>query len=274
MTDPCAPATIVSADGARLTCCAHGGQVLGWVPAGSTHDRLWLSPRSRCGPHRAIRGGVPVIFPQFAGRGPLPKHGFARDRPWRVLPPITLDDGIARWSARLQDDDATRALWPHSFAVQMDVSAAGADLRLVLTIRNRGEEPFAFAAALHSYLRLSEDRATTIAGLGGRPTEADKATGSIRNLPPDPFLAVGILDAITRDAQGPINLNDPLFGPLTIEADGFPDRVLWNPGPGHNLIDVPAGTEREFICIEPAALDSRTLGPTEQWSAAMVLSVG
>jgi hypothetical protein len=79
----CAPETVTAADGAQLTACAHGGHVLGWTPAGG-RPRLWLSPTARCGPGLAIRGGIPVIFPQFAGRGPLPKHGFARDRAWRV----------------------------------------------------------------------------------------------------------------------------------------------------------------------------------------------
>ena len=189
-------------------------------------------------------------------------------------PPTTADDGTARWSARLQDDAGTRALWPHSFALRVDVTASGPQLHLAVTIRNRGEKPFEFAVALHSYLRLSGEPAAHITGLGGRTAEADTATGVTRNVPPDPFLASDSIDVVTRGGRGSIRLNDPLFGSMTIDADGFPDRVLWKPGPGHCLIDVPAGSEQEFVCIEPAALDNRTLGPEEQWSASMILSVG
>jgi glucose-6-phosphate 1-epimerase len=274
VTGACRPTTVGSADGARLTCCAHGGQVLGWVPAGSGHDRLWLSPLTQCGPGRAIRGGIPVIFPQFAARGPLPKHGFARDRPWQLLPVVEPDDGVARWSARLRDDAATRALWPQAFAVEVNAAASGPQLRITLTVRNHGVEPFAFAAALHSYLRLGAGLTATVTGLGGRSAQDNMAGGAPRQLPRDPLRAVSTTDVVVRDVRGPIRLDDPVFGPLVVDAEGFPDRVLWNPGPGHGLADVAAGAEQEFVCVEPAALEGPLLAPGEQWSATLVLRAG
>lgn len=245
--------------------------MLGWVPAGSVHDRLWLSPLAEYGPGRAIRGGVPVIFPQFAGRGQLPRHGFARDRAWQVLASSDPNDGVARWTARLRDDAGTRTVWPHAFAVEVDAAAAGVQLRLALTVRNHGTEPFVFAAALHSYLRLGTSPGTTITGLGGRSAQDNMASGATRELPPDPLSALDTTDVVVRDVQGPIRLADPMLGPLVIDAEGFPDRVLWNPGPGHGLVDVAAGAEREFVCVEPAALDGNRLEPGEQWSATLVL---
>jgi hypothetical protein len=41
-------------------------------------------------PPKAIRGGIPICFPQFSDFGPLGQHGFARNRSWevRVLPSV------------------------------------------------------------------------------------------------------------------------------------------------------------------------------------------
>jgi glucose-6-phosphate 1-epimerase len=83
--DPCRPLSLGRAPRSRFAFVTHGGQVLEWTPVGSEVSRLWLSPDWRCGPGAAIRGGVPVVFPQFSDRGPLPKHGIARDREWEAL---------------------------------------------------------------------------------------------------------------------------------------------------------------------------------------------
>ena len=57
-----------------------GAQVLSWVAGG--RERLYLSPRAVLDGQAAIRGGIPLCFPQFNQRGPLPKHGFARNLAW------------------------------------------------------------------------------------------------------------------------------------------------------------------------------------------------
>ena len=81
-------------------------------------------------------------------------------------------------------------------------------------------------------------------------------------------------DVVVQDVRDPIRLDDALFGPIVIEAEGFPDRVVWNPGSEHGLTDMAAGAEKDFVCIEPAALNSTHLQPGEQWSAELVLRTG
>ena len=75
---------LIAPDGARAVVALHGAHVLSWTPAGAP-EQLYLSPKSEFTAGQAIRGGVPVCFPQFAARGPLPKHGFARTRPWQLV---------------------------------------------------------------------------------------------------------------------------------------------------------------------------------------------
>src|SRR5688572_25010680 len=80
------PKIVVEApDGARAELYLHGAHVTSWRPAGAGGERLFLSAASEFRTDAAIRGGVPVIFPQFAGRGPLPKHGFARTAEWTLV---------------------------------------------------------------------------------------------------------------------------------------------------------------------------------------------
>jgi glucose-6-phosphate 1-epimerase len=92
---------LTAADGARAEVYLHGAHVTSWLPAGASEDRLFLSRRSRFAAGAAIRGGIPVCFPQFATQGPLPSHGFARVTAWDLVRADVLDDGSARAVLRL-----------------------------------------------------------------------------------------------------------------------------------------------------------------------------
>jgi len=267
--DLCAPQTLTGADGARLIACAHGGHVLGWTPAGG-RPRLWLSPTAECGPGQAIRGGIPVIFPQFAGRGPLPKHGVARNRGWQVQPVDS--GGAAVWWATLTDDPATREIWPHQFELTLTARAVGDRLETTLDVRNTGDVDWTFTAALHTYLSLG-DPAAVVQGLGGRTAEDNAAAGRATTLgrAGEALVATQTQDVAVLAASEPLTLDDPVLGPLVLTAEGFDDRVVWNPGPGHGLGDVPDGDEQQFVCIEPAVLTAVLLKPGNSWTGSQIL---
>ena len=270
--DPCAPVTVTAADGSRLTVAAHGGHVLGWTPAGGPAGRLWLSPTAVCGPGTAFRGGIPVIFPQFADRGPLPKHGVARNRPWRLA---TGPDGAdaATATATLTADDATLAVWPHRFTLVLDARAAGGSLTVRLTVTNDDDAPWSFTAALHGYLAVGDPDGARLHGLAGLTAEDNAAGGARLTVPDEPLATAQTRDVAVRAVPGPVRLADPGLGDLTLSAEDLPDRVVWNPGPGHGLGDVPEGAERGFVCIEPAVLDAVTLAPGESWTGTERLTV-
>lgn len=46
-------------------------------PSGA--ELLFVSAKAVFAPPKAIRGGVPVCWPQFSDMGPLGQHGFARN---------------------------------------------------------------------------------------------------------------------------------------------------------------------------------------------------
>lgn len=53
---------------------------MSWIHRGK--GRLFTSPRAVFRSGQAIRGGIPVIFPQFGACGPGLRHGFARLLEW------------------------------------------------------------------------------------------------------------------------------------------------------------------------------------------------
>ena len=244
--DPCASVELTADDGASVRFCAHGGHVLGWTPAGGV-ERLWFSRDTGCGPGTAIRGGVPVVWPQFAERGDGQRHGVVRDRAWEVLHAGSDDVGTGR---------------------------PRAELSIRLRARNDGAEPFGFTAALHTYLRVSSTAGATVLGLEGRTAQANDGGGEVL-LADGPLSVVGPLDlAVGGVADGPpgaVVLHDPVLEDLVLTADGFDSRVVWNPGPGRAPGDVHPCGEAEFVCLEPAVLDPATLQPGQTWTGTQVL---
>ena len=109
---------------ARAEVFLQGAHVASFQPAGA-EPVLFLSGRSRFEKGRAIRGGVPVIFPWFgprAGHPDSPAHGFARTMPWE-LESLTCEDGATVCLVlALESSDATRTLWPHEFILRHRIS--------------------------------------------------------------------------------------------------------------------------------------------------------
>ncbi len=110
-------------DNASAEIYLHGAQVTSWKPAGG-EEQLFLSRASEFGPNASIRGGVPVIFPQFGKEGPLPRHGFARRMEWAFVKAEEGDTGVTATFQR-GDNQATRRLWPHAFLTRLEVTAGG-----------------------------------------------------------------------------------------------------------------------------------------------------
>ncbi len=260
------------APGVRITACPRGAHLLTWTTGDI--ERLWLSPLSHCGEPSAIRGGVPVLFPQFSVFGRLPKHGFARVSAWRPVP-ARVEPGRVGLAFEMRDSRDTRAIWPTPFAARVDISASPDDLLMSLSVTNSDEYDARFTAGLHTYLAVADPQAT-ITGLGGTwawdgPSPEQPAfTVHV----PDELRALDERDLVIHGATGPVVLHDEVLGALTVTAEGFPDRVVWNPGPAHGLPDIPSGGHAGFVCIEPAAVTPVTLPAGATWVGSQRLTLG
>ncbi|MEO6525360.1 MAG: D-hexose-6-phosphate mutarotase [Gemmatimonadaceae bacterium] len=265
--------SIRSDDGARAEIRRHGAHVTSWCPAPGGEERLYLSGKSEFGAGSAIRGGVPIIFPQFGPNGPLQQHGFARRTMWAMGGIGRTSNGVAEADFVLRDSPDTQAVWKGTFVVIATVRVVADQLAITLTVENLGESPFDFTAALHTYLRVNDVDDVRITGLRG---------GHYR-LPGDPTLIedaddrvlVGdYLERIYVGAPQRIEMHEGSRSML-VSSEGFPDAVLWNPGPERaaSVPDIEPGGERRFVCIEAAVVQTPvTLGPRRRWIGTQTLT--
>lgn len=257
--------------GAQAVISLYGAHVTSWItPDG--RERLFMSQRADFRPGAALRGGVPVIFPQFSGMGPLPKHGFARTSMWGPLGTRHESPGTATARFCLRDSDETCALWDHRFRLDLAVTVGGPRLEIGLQVANPGAQPFTFTAALHTYLRVDDIDAVTIAGLEGR---AYREYGVDGVQDAAPLRIVGEVDRIYWQVPGPIVLHD---GGHTVQvtASGFPDAVIWNPGPekADALADMEPDGYRHMVCIEAAVIGNPvTLASGGVWHGSQALLI-
>jgi glucose-6-phosphate 1-epimerase len=265
---------LCAADGSTATVTLHGAHVVSWKsPQGV--EQLYLSPNTRYEGGQAIRGGVPVVFPQFNTRGVLPRHGFARTTRWTVVEeaPDTAGAEICSVTLALASHKVIKALWPYAFACTLTVALQDGALVLTLGVRNVGSESFSFQAALHTYLAVGAIDSVRLSGLDGSRFEDCTEAGANAVKAHAAWRAHEAVDRIYFDAPSPLQLQSAL-GTLAIAQSGFCDTVVWNPGGfGANPPpDLPQDGYKHFLCVEAARIGTPVLLDAGQaWSGSQTL---
>ena len=260
------PCIRLAHEGATALVALHGAHVLSWTPA-DKRERLFLSQRARFDGKSAIRGGVPVIFPQFSERGTGMRHGFARVLPW-CFTGVESEYTVFE----LRNDDRTLH-WPHAFIARLRVGLSATVLELTLDVQNTGDSAFDFTAALHTYLRVDALSDTALAGLQGCDYEDSAAGGVLRREDNYEVRFDGEVDRIYNDVVAPLTLANSAYE-IAIEQHGFADTVVWNPGAAlaATIGDLAHDDYRRFVCVEAAqVLQPVVLTPGERWSGTQIL---
>jgi glucose-6-phosphate 1-epimerase len=265
------PALSLSApDGASALVTLQGAQVVSWVPAGKG-EQFFVSERNSFARAHPIRGGVPVVFPQFSRRGPLPQHGFARIKTW-TLADHHVDSTGAHARFSLESSAETLQLWPHPFALQLIVSLAAAHLEIEFAVTNTGQGAMSFTTALHTYLAVSDAATARLEGLTGlRYEEIGKPGVDTRSHVP----AEGLVDRIYFGTPPKTRLIDGRRE-LEISQHGFRDTVVWNPGRENTaaMADMAPDAYLRMLCVEAAIVQSPIeLRVGETWTGAQHLEV-
>ncbi len=257
--------------GDRVVVAQHGAHVLSWVAAG--RERLYLSPRSVMDGQAAIRGGIPVCFPQFNMRGDLPKHGFARNLTWQVNAP-RLETDAAHMALSLSDSEQTRCWWGQSFEALLLIALTPGALQVDLAVRNTDSLPLNFTGALHTYLAVDDVAQSRLRGLGGQ-AEWNAVTDRHGTAATE-LRFVGEFDRVYSAAPEGCELQD---GPHRLQIEQDPDwahTVVWNPGADKcaALTDMPPEGWRQMLCVEAAQVyEPITIAPGDFWQGAQRLNV-
>jgi glucose-6-phosphate 1-epimerase len=255
-----------NAAGDEAAVSVHGAQLLSWQVAGAG-EQIYTSPLAQPAPGKALRGGVPVCFPQFSERGSLPKHGFARTSRWELVTPQAAHARVAEATFQL-DASMVPGQWEHAFCLVLVVRLGPKWLELELQAANTGRTPYDFTCALHTYLAVADVRQAQLEGLQGLEYEDMVDGGAVRVEPAAPLRFSDEIDRVYRGVAGPLLLSADGMPQRRVLQDGFVDAVVWNPGPAKaaRLGDMPAEDWTRMLCIEAAAIAQPVqLAPGKTW---------
>jgi glucose-6-phosphate 1-epimerase len=245
---------VISTAAAEAELYLHGAHLTSWTPRGK-RPVLFLSTKSLFTPAKAIRGGVPIIFPWFGDRSdgkPGPAHGFARTTEWAVEATKLLNNGNVEITLQLAPNEASRALGYASFLVRSRVTI-GSSLEMELETRNEATEPFTYEEALHSYFAVGDVRQASVSGLEGT-TLIDKTDGFKRKvLGNQPLQIAKETDEVHLNTQATCVIHDPVWQRrIIIEKSGSHSTVVWNPwiDKTKGMSDMDPDGWQGMLCVE------------------------
>ncbi|XP_022730662.1 putative glucose-6-phosphate 1-epimerase isoform X2 [Durio zibethinus] len=238
----------------------YGGHVTSWKNEHG-EELLFVSSKALFKPPKAIRGGIPICFPQFSNHGPLESHGFARNKFWSIDtdPPAfpTNSSSKAHIDLILRPSEEDMKIWPHRNT-------------------NTDGKPFTFTFAYHTYFSVSDISEVRVEGL-----ETLDYLDNLQNR--ERFTEQG--DAITFETElDKIYLSTPTKIAIldhekkrtfVLRKDGLPDAVVWNPWDkkAKTLADFGDDEYKHMLCVEAAAIEKPiTLKPGEEWRGRQELS--
>jgi glucose-6-phosphate 1-epimerase len=244
----------ISLDGVTGELYLQGAHLTAWQPPGE-RPVLFTSPNSAFAPGRAIRGGIPIIFPWFGANRhapAAPQHGFARTAPWHLDGVETTGTESLTLTLSLGGGDVGSPFWPEPFRAIYTVTFAPT-LSLRLAVQNRATHAITLEEALHTYFAISDITGVAISGLAGT-TYIDKIDAARRK--PQTASLVTITaetDRVYLDTPGRCAIEDRGWRRrIVIEKVGAASSVVWNPWAekAAAMVDLGDPAWRGMVCVE------------------------
>ncbi|XP_045481885.1 putative glucose-6-phosphate 1-epimerase [Harmonia axyridis] len=253
--------------GNNTTCTInlHGATVVSWRV--NNQEQLFVSKEAIFDGKKAIRGGIPFVFPQF-GEWPLgPQHGFGRIMRWNLeKSPERMASGDIEVVFSLSDSPFTRNMWNYQFRLTYRLILREKELHFNVNVYNTNKEAsFYFTLLLHTYFKVPDVRRCQITGLSGC-TYVDKLRDcNIYHENRDAVVVTEQTDRIYRNTSQEHIITNVVSGrKMRIQKYNFPDTVVWNPwaekakelpdfGPEEwpNMLCLEAGRVTHPIVLQP-----------------------
>lgn len=241
-----------------------GATVTSWKH--NDKEKLFLSSLAKLDGSKAIRGGIPVVFPNFGPWKLGPQHGFARISKWSV--DQKGDDYVI---LNLTDSDETRKMWDFKFQLRYTVRLTDNTLYTILTVKNCDSKQFDFTALLHTYFKV-DVKSLNVSGLQNI-SGYDQLTNS-NIIGPENIEIKENVDSIFKKTEKEITILSDL-GKLKISRKNLPDVVVWNPWieKAKSMADFDDEGYKTMICVEPGLVSDRmVLKPGEEWTGSQWIS--
>jgi glucose-6-phosphate 1-epimerase len=253
----------VSGPAAAARVYLQGAHLASWTPQGFA-PVLYVSGRSEFAPGRAIRGGMPVVFPWFGPRAgepvpphadlPGPSHGFARTTEWEpVFAAVSGED--VHLTLALGPSEESRKLGFDGFRAALRLRI-GRTLGLELGIANdAGRTPLIFEEALHTYFAVADATRVSVTGLAGAEYLDKRDDMARKRLPGGPLVLTEATDRVFLDTEVACVIEDAAGARrIVVEKSGSRSTVVWNPWSTvtPTLPDMDPEGWRRMVCVEAA----------------------
>uniref|UniRef100_A0A1J3DSS7 glucose-6-phosphate 1-epimerase n=1 Tax=Noccaea caerulescens TaxID=107243 RepID=A0A1J3DSS7_NOCCA len=256
----------------------YGGQVTSWKNE-KGEELLFMSSKAIFEPPTPIRGGIPVLFPQYSNTGPLPSHGFVRQRFWEIdanPPPLpSHPSSSAQVDLILRSSQEDLKIWPHKYEYRLRVALGrGGDLTLTSRVKNTDVKPFNFTFALHPYFAVSDISEIQVEGLQNLDY-LDQQKNRTRFTDHGKVITFNSqLDRLYLSTPNKIRIVDrKKKKTIVVYKKGQVDAVVWNPWE-KKVVDLGVEDYRRFVAVESAAVEKPiTLKPGQEWKGILQVYV-
>lgn len=259
------------ADRWRLRHQPFGAQLISAMAIGEGRScEVFFASGRSLGPLSPVRGGVPVMFPQFNEFGPLPKHGLVRTATWQEAASQSGTPSAEGVSYQLTLGQSLDPRWPHAARLTLNVQAVRGALEIKLSVLNIGESAFDWTGGLHPYFSVADSLTATLSGLEGcgLRDRYDVLAVTERAVP---LSWTGEAFERLYAAAPPLTLAAGSHR-LTLSCSGFDQWMVWNPGRelAQSIADLAPDDWRRFVCVEPVVVSRPSrLSPGEQFSGRL-----